>query len=305
MSRVDEALRRASGAVLRRSEESSAGATHRVEDYPAENASNPTAVASRGTRSPLDLVAPVAAVHAVVAPRAVERPGLTRLAPEVEGKIVIDQETSPASIEEYRRLATGLHLQQTQMGLQVMMVSSAAPRDGKTLTSTNLALTLSESYKRRVLLIDADLRRPSIHTLFRIPNVSGLGDALRDSPVNYVDVSTLLTVLPAGNTIGSPMAALTSDRMRALVTDARRHFDWIIIDTPPVGLISDASLLAGLTDGVLLVVGAATTPYRAIQRAIEEVGRNRILGVILNRVHEARGSNAYYDSYYSPSAEAL
>ena len=96
-----------------------------------------------------------------------------------EGKIVVDQETSPASIEQYRRLATSLHHLQVQNGLKTVMVSSALPRDGKTLTSTNLALTLSESFKRRVLLIDADLRRPSIHAVFRLTNARGLADGLR------------------------------------------------------------------------------------------------------------------------------
>ncbi len=295
MSRIDEAMRRAKGAIAVRTDESAAG-TQRVEDYPAESVSA-SITGPRPTRAMFDLVAPVAA------PRAVGGQTLTHLAPEVQGKVVIDQETSPASIEEYRRLATGLHLQQAQLGFQVIMVSSAAPRDGKTLTSTNLALTLSESYKRKVLLIDADLRRPSVHGVFGISNASGLIDTLRsESSPHYVSVSPALTILPAGNSTGSPMAALTSERMRALVLDARRHFDWVIIDTPPVGLISDASVLVGLVDGVLLVVGASTTPYRAIQRAIDDVGRSHVLGVVLNRVTETHGSNAYYDSYYYTSS---
>jgi capsular exopolysaccharide synthesis family protein len=226
---------------------------------------------------------------------------VTRLADDVEGKVVIDTETSTASIEEYRRLATSLHLSQTQSGIRTLMVSSALPRDGKTLTSTNLALTLSESYKRRVLLIDGDLRRPSLHHVFRVRNGVGLADSLRSGgtvPLPLIQVSEHLTVLPAGPADASPMAGLTSDTMRAIIADARSQFDWVIIDTPPVGLISDASLLASLVDGVILVIGAGSTPYAAVQRAVNEFGADRITGIVLNRVSPHAASNKYYSEYY-------
>jgi capsular exopolysaccharide synthesis family protein len=226
---------------------------------------------------------------------------VTRLADDVEGKVVIDSETSAASIEEYRRLATSLHLSQAQSGLRALLVSSALPRDGKTLTSTNLALTLSESYKRRVLLVDADLRRPSVHHVFKVRNTTGLADSLRSGgtvPLPLMQVSEHLTVLPAGPPDASPMAGLTSDTMRAIVADARRQFDWVIIDTPPVGLISDASLLASLVDGVLLVIGAGSTPYAAVKRAVDEFGADRIAGIVLNRVAPQNASNKYYADYY-------
>jgi capsular exopolysaccharide synthesis family protein len=222
---------------------------------------------------------------------------VTRLADEVEGKVVVDSETSAASIEEYRRLATSLHLLQTQSGIRTLMVSSALAKDGKTLTSTNLALTLSESYKRRVLLIDADLRRPSVHHVFRVRNGTGLADSLRSGgtvPLPLIEVSEHLTVLPAGPADASPMAGLTSDTMRAIVADARRQFDWVIIDTPPVALISDASLLASLVDGVILVIGAGSTPYPAVKRAVDQFGVDRIVGAVLNRVADRRSTYNYY-----------
>jgi capsular exopolysaccharide synthesis family protein len=237
----------------------------------------------------------------IAAPRTVGQHQLTRLDPAVDGKVVIDTETSAASIEEYRRLATGLHLVQAQTGLHTLMVSSALPRDGKTLTSTNLSLTLSESYKRRVLLIDADLRRPSIHEVFRVPNAVGLADGLRgDAPVSlpYIKVSDYLTVLPAGCPDGTPMAGLTSTRMRTLIAEARASFDWVILDTPPVGLISDANILSSLVDGVLLVVGAGTTPYPAVKRALTEFGRDRVIGVVLNRVNDDVTAGNYLAEYY-------
>jgi protein-tyrosine kinase len=302
MSRVDEALRRASTPGTAEFGRSPAQPADAFEAFPIEEA-RPTAHVEEPVRrnsahtSPIREFAPTP----VAAPRTTGLHRLTRLAPDVDGKVVIDAETSAASIEEYRRLATSLHLMQSQKGLHILMVSSALPRDGKTLTSTNLALTLSESFNRRVLLIDADLRRPSVHEVFRVPNTVGLGDGLRgDGPIAlpYIEVSPNLTILPSGSPDSAPMAGLTSERMRVVLQEARNHFDWVIIDTPPVGLISDASILSSLVDGVLLVVGAGATPFPAVQRALSEFGRDRIVGVVLNRVNDEITGNREYSGYY-------
>jgi protein-tyrosine kinase len=299
MSRVDEALRRAGGtpapAEIVRPAHSRA-----FEDFPVED---------RRTSRPIEeprVISTASAIRefapaAIAAPRTAGPHQLTRLAPAVDGKVVIDAETSAASIEEYRRLATALHLMQAQNGIHTLMVSSALPRDGKTLTSTNLCLTLSESYKRRVLLIDADLRRPSVHEVFRVPNAVGLADGLRgDGPISlpYIAVSDYLTILPAGAPDSAPMAGLTSARMRTIITEARSHFDWVVVDTPPVGLISDANILSSLVDGVLLVIGAGSTPYPAVKRAVTEFGPDRIVGVVLNRVNDDIGTGNVYADYY-------
>jgi capsular exopolysaccharide synthesis family protein len=302
MSRVDEALKRATGtsapADIGRTPSSVSRA---FEEFPLEDRRNEFRVEEPRPSGPA--LAPVREFGAtpIAAPRIAGAHPLTRLAPAVDGKVVVDDETSAASVEEYRRLATSLHLMQTQTGLRTLMISSALPRDGKTLTSTNLALTLSEGYKRRVLLIDADLRRPSIHEVFRVPNSVGLVDGLRgDGPVSlpYIEVSNYLTILTSGSPDAAPMAGLTSARMRTVLDEARRHFDWVILDTPPVGLISDANILGGLVDGVLLVIGAGATPYPAVQRALSEFGRDRILGIVLNRVNDDLGGGSFYREYY-------
>jgi protein-tyrosine kinase len=225
----------------------------------------------------------------------------------VQGKLVTDSATAASSLEQYRRLAVTLHQMRVERGFKTLMVSSAVPREGKTLTSVNLALTLSESYKSRVLLVDADLRRPSIHGVFRIPNTSGLGEALKSdrAGLQLIEVSPWLTVLPAGQPDRDPTAGLTSDRMRSILAEAAERFDWVIVDTPPVGLISDARLLAALTDGVLLVAGAGQTDYALIQHAVEEIGRDRIIGAVLNRVEaDTIAPSEYYNYYYSQSAQS-
>ena len=225
---------------------------------------------------------------------------------EVRDKLVgsASAETSGTlalAIEQYRKLAATLHHAQGTRGLKCILVTSALPGEGKSLTASNLALTLSESYQRRVLLVDADLRRPSLHEVFGIPNGAGLTDGLaRNGPKNIpvFEVSGQLSIITSGQAIGDPTGLLTSDRMRQLLHEARAGYDWVIIDTPPVGLLSDARLLAEMVDGVVLVVEAVKTPYPDLLRAIETIGRERLLGTVLNRLEYVPGSGKYYQSYY-------
>jgi capsular exopolysaccharide synthesis family protein len=215
-------------------------------------------------------------------------------------KLVTDLSLPRGPVEQYRRLAARLHLAQAERGTRTVMVTSAVVGEGKTLTATNLALTLSESYKRRVLLIDADLRRPWVHQLLKLPNVTGLNDGIRsgvDRKVPLISVSEYLSVLTAGRPDPDPMSVLSSDRMRRVLADASRSFDWVIVDTPPVALLSDAHLLATLVDTVLLVVRAGTTPLRSMQQAMAAVGRDRILGVVLNCAEAAQTVEYPYYAY--------
>jgi capsular exopolysaccharide synthesis family protein len=199
-------------------------------------------------------------------------------------KVVVDRDIDPMSREQYRRLAAALHDTQTAGGTKVVLIGSAVAGEGKTLTASNLALTLSESYRRKVLLIDADLRRPLLHTIFAIQGRAGLSEGLAsgDAGVPVAQLSEHLCVLTAGSPSPDPMAGLTSERMRQLVSSARASFDWIIVDTPPIGLLPDAGLLASMADGVVLVVKADSTPYEVVKRAVESIGSQRIVGVVLN-----------------------
>jgi capsular exopolysaccharide synthesis family protein len=169
------------------------------------------------------------------------------------------------------------------------MVASAVDGEGKTLTALNLALTLSESYHRRVVLIDADLRCPRVHELLDIANVSGLNEALknpRQSKATLLAVSPRLSVLPAGRPNPDPMGPLTSRRMAQILDKAAAHFDWVVVDTPPVVLLPDTNLLAAMVDVAVLVVQAGSTSYDLIDRAVTVIGRDRVLGVVLNGVEE-------------------
>lgn len=203
-------------------------------------------------------------------------------------KVVVDDEMMPASREQYRRLAAALHHAQSATELKVVMVASAVPGEGKTLTASNLALTLSESYQRHVLLIDADLRKPSLHTMFRVSGTPGLSDGLNDTAGRKLplrQISSRLTLLAAGTPTGDPMAGLTSPRMRRIIDEARASFDWVIIDTSPIGLLTDASLLSAMADGALIVVKAGSTPLDLVTRATKAIGPDKIIGVVLNQAN--------------------
>ncbi len=215
------------------------------------------------------------------------------------GKVIVGPKADPGLVEQYRRLGAALHHHQLQTGARTLMVTSAAASEGKTLTATNLALTMSHSYQRRVLLIDADLRRPSLHEILRLPNSVGLSDSLRHperSVARYHTITSTLSVFSAGRPDSDPMAGLVSETMNRILTDATQQFDWVIVDTPPVALLPDANLLAAMIDTALLVIGANSTPYPLIRRAMEAIGEQRILGVVLNRMTDADIVAAY--NYY-------
>lgn len=289
MSRIGDALKRAGAPDIAQG----------LQDLPLTDAfvDGPSAPATAA--APADTGAPRASAAAA--------PTINGAAVRPDSRLVLNPDLPAMAVEQYRRLAATLHHVQEDRGVKRVLISSAVADEGKTLTSTNLALTLSHSYQRRVLLIDADLRRPRVNVVFNIPNGEGLSDVLdrrdpRKLPV--VQVSPLLSILPAGRATPDPMAGLTSSRMAAILDEAAEQFDWVIIDTPPVGLLTDARLLASMVDVALLVVGANSTPCGAIQRAVEAVGRERVLGVVLNRADEtlaAGGEYHYYYGYYGGS----
>jgi len=297
MSRIDEALRRAAtagkfpaGAVMSPGEgwrahpvEVSSLDRYPLELTPRQKASPPRE-ASIAAKPPANRHAPI-----------------DRLRSSGDERLVVSTRMPRVSLEQYRRLAASLHELQKQRGLKILMVSSAVPREGKTLTITNLALTLSESFQQQVLLIDVDLRRPSIHDVLGIPNRRGLGDVILSGSdtLPLVEISQNLSVLTAGHLDGDPMARLTSERASALIKKAAEQFDWVLLDAPPVGLLPDAQLIACLSEAILFVVAAGSTPYHLVQRSIEELGAERIVGTVLNRVAESSLTlDDYYKGYY-------
>lgn len=205
--------------------------------------------------------------------------------------------------EAFRSLRTSLVARFPAAGNKTLLVTSAQPLEGKTTTAANIGLALAYS-GARVLLIDADMRRPGLHRPLRLTNERGLSEVLmgqaRARDVIQRTVDPNLLAITAGGTPPNPSELLASERMKTLLTNlAHGPFDWIIIDTPPVLAVTDAVILAPLVHGVTMVIGSEMTRRRLVEHALETMvaASPKQIGVILNKVDFAR-NKYYYSRYY-------
>jgi polysaccharide biosynthesis transport protein len=206
--------------------------------------------------------------------------------------------------ESFRSIRTNVLFSSADEGSRLVVVTSSAPGEGKTAVSSNLSLALAQA-GHRVLLIDGDMRKPRVHEVFSHPLAPGLSnllvgdkqvsEAIRESPQQG------LWLMSAGTFPPNPAELLGSKKFRDLTVFLQQHFDWVIIDTPPVMAVTDASIAANLAHGVLFVVGAEMTSRRVAQRAVEqlEMSQARFLGAVLNRV-DLEHNAYYYSRYYRP-----
>ena len=320
MSRIDEALKRARSARVPEHDavDSRPFELHAVETpivpswhldrLPSEGVTERRAAdrvepSVRETRRAPSVLSATQVAATAATPLAIryKSDGLSR---EFSEKLVVTAQSTEGTAEQYRRVAASLHQAQKQQRIKIVMIASAMPAEGKTLTAANVALTLSESYGRRVLLVDADLRRPALHQVFQVSNALGLADGLEaeaDRPLPLIEFSPLLSVLPAGKPQADPMRLLVSGAMRRVLAEAGEAFDWVIVDTPPLGIVSDAHLLAEMVDKVVLVVRATVTPYDQVTAATNRLGREKIMGVVLNGVTEQDVTHAYEQYGYGHS----
>jgi capsular exopolysaccharide synthesis family protein len=205
--------------------------------------------------------------------------------------------------ESFRSLRTSLMSQKSTAGPHLVAVTSAQPLEGKTTTAANIAMALAVG-GARVLLIDADMRRPNVHKVVRLSNDRGLSQLLagqarmREVVLRTHDPNLL--VITAGRAPANPSELLASERMRALVAGLEAGpFDWVIIDTPPILAVTDAAIVAPLVNNVMFVIGAEMTPWRLAERAVETLRSNSRtpLFAVLNKVDFAR-NKYYYSRYY-------
>jgi capsular exopolysaccharide synthesis family protein len=292
MSRIDEALKRASGHRGQRDVRSQPLEAPIVDTYVTEGRPALESDLKRGVVN-----------QRVEEPRPHQflrslKPGAQPERDRLERDVkLVTSKSHFVGMEQYRRLAAFLHDAQIENGLKVLTVTSALPKDGKTLTAVNLALTLSESYFRRVLLIDADLRGPTVHETLGVMNRTGLNEVLQGEvqELPLLVVSPTLSVLTAGQSGTTPLAGLASERMRMLLDDCASRFDWVLLDVPPIGLLADAHIIGHLTGAVLLVIRAGETPHALVERAITQLGRETIIGTVLNGVDDHSVYAANYD----------
>ncbi len=183
---------------------------------------------------------------------------------------------------------------------QAITISSPHEQDGKSLISTNLALCFAKDPGKRVILIDCDLRKPSVHKYLGTSIEPGLYGYLSEDymqPYCYMRRIDRLYVMTAGGVAENPVELLSLDKMRQLIDFLKRDFDTIIIDTPPLSPVSDAQILTKLSDGLILVIRSARTSYANLERAFRSVDRTKLLGMILNDV-QPRAFHTHYDYHY-------
>lgn len=216
--------------------------------------------------------------------------------------IVQDNPKSPVS-EAYRTLRTNIQFSSFDNELDSILVTSTGPAEGKSTTAANLALSMAEVGKK-VLLIDCDLRKPTLHKKFNISNNKGLSNLLIGQ-FKFDEVAQQYTenmcVLTSGTVPPNPSEMLASNKMKQFLEEAKKIFDFIVLDTPPVVAVTDAQLLSTMVGGVLLVVAVGQAEIGGAERAkelLDNVNAN-IIGVVLNKAEVSTGKKyGYYHYYY-------
>jgi non-specific protein-tyrosine kinase len=209
---------------------------------------------------------------------------------------------SPAA-EAYRVLRTNLQFSSLDTPLRAIVVTSPGPGEGKSTTAANLALVMAQA-GNSVLLLDADLRRPNVHRLFQLPNSTGLTTALLnighdlDSSIQKTP-NPKLHALTTGPIPPNPAELLSSSRMQELIKQLQEQYDVLVIDSPPVLAVADATIISKQVDGLLMVLSAGETRADMLARAMEQLDSVNVrpLGVVLNRLTERKGGTYYYYYY--------
>jgi len=224
--------------------------------------------------------------------------------------IIALEEDSPAS-EQYKILREQLRRLRTEAGVRTIAVTSPIKRDGKTTVAVNLAAAMALEYEEKVLLIDADLRAPSIHRFFGSDGASGLTDYLSSNATppeakSLVCATHLsgLQMIAAGRPSRFASELLSKEKMRRLIDELRRELPehTMIIDSPPVLATPDPLVLARQVDGIIMVIRAGRTPKDYLVKALSSIGSNKVLGVVLNAADMGFASKYYY--YYSSNGRA-
>jgi capsular exopolysaccharide synthesis family protein len=182
--------------------------------------------------------------------------------------------------------------------LKNVLITSTIPQEGKSTIAANLSCALSHASEERVLLIEGDLRRPSLSKLFGIHSSSGICDCLRDQKPPLDSIYHLkeanLWIWPAGPASSNPLELLQSPSLHPVMTQLAKYFDWIIIDSPPVLPLADTSVWIRLADGILLVTRQGTTEKQQLKRGLDSLDRHKLLGALLNGTIASAYSGYYY-----------
>jgi capsular exopolysaccharide synthesis family protein len=236
-------------------------------------------------------------------PPPVRRAPIPRSTAQLDARLVAAHGSQSFAAEQYRSLRTRVKNAENGRALRAVIITSPNKGDGKSLTAANLALTMAQEFQQRVLLVDADLRRPSIHRLFGITDTPGLSDVLMGNATiddALVEVPEHgLTILPSGAVPVQPAELLGSAAMRRVLDTVRTRFDRILIDMPPVAPLADVAIASSMADGILMIVRAGVTPRPAIERALSGLDMSKVLGLVLNDAGDTAAGYGYGPDGYT------
>lgn len=218
-----------------------------------------------------------------------------------ESRMVCLTDQASLAAEKFRFLAVRLRqLQLARPQLKKVLITSTIPEEGKSMVSANLAISLAHRRQQKILLVEGDLRRPSLNTRFGLQQLPGLSEWLRGNRNPITNIYRLeqagLWFLPAGGLLENSLELMQSGRLSVLMDQLTTCFDWILIDSPPVLPLADTSVWSRFADGVLLVARERTSRKRELKRGLRALEPSYILGVVLNSCAPTEGNN-YYQRY--------
>lgn len=211
---------------------------------------------------------------------------------------IVEKQPKSIAAESYRTLRTNIQYSSFDKEYKVIMVTSSEPGEGKSTIAGNLALCLAQGDKK-VILVDCDLRKPSLHKKFKVSNIIGLSDVIigKEELVTAIHrYNKNLVILTSGKIPPNPSEMLSSKTMTGLLEELKNNFDYIILDTPPVQAVTDSQILSTKSDGTIIVVKAERTKKDSVENSInllKKVNAN-IIGTVLNGVDNSRNKYYYY-----------
>jgi capsular exopolysaccharide synthesis family protein len=220
---------------------------------------------------------------------------------DLSGSLITVSEPRGTASEDYRSLRTSLLYSLVDTPPKVVEVTSAGPSEGKSTTSANLGVVLAQ-VEKQTLIVDCDMRKPTIHKIFGLRNLQGLVNVLageHDLPEVCQEALPGLKAITTGPIPPNPAELLSSRRFTELLNQTREEFDYVLLDVPPIGIVSDPAIAATQADGVLLVIDSQSTrkgSVRQAMRSLEGVGAN-VLGTVMNNVKASKGGYYYRYNY--------
>jgi capsular exopolysaccharide synthesis family protein len=283
-------------------------ATEVFESEPRETPQGSQAVESKLLEMPERSVVEPVVSKEPVSPAAVsaesEFPSLN-VSVTPDSRLVFFTDPDSLAAEKFRFLGVRLRQIQQNRPLKKVLVTSSIPEEGKSLVSANLAGVLARR-KQRVLLIEGDLRRPTLSQLFGLGRLAGLGEWLQGTRESMSNIYRLVDfnfwMMPAGNPPTNPLELMQSVNLSRLMSHVGNLFDWIIVDSPPLLPLADTTVWGRVTDGTLLVARVGKTQKAQLERALDVVKKSDLLGVVLNGSDESNYKGYY--PYYSPGTRA-